>query len=265
MKKFKFGFIGCGNMGGALITAVAKTVKSEDIAVCDFDKTKAESFAKKLGVTVLSSKEIAKSCDFVVLGVKPQVMANVIAEFSTELKERESVTIITMAAGTSIEKIRSFVGKNLSVIRIMPNTAVTVGEGMILYTCNGVEEDVEKDFLNSFSKAGIFDKIAEEKIDAGCAVSGCGPAFVCMFAEALADAGVECGLPRDKALKYASQTLLGTGKMILNFGSPSALKDAVCSPGGTTIAGVHSLEKAGFRGATMDAVVAAFKKNFDLK
>ena len=265
MKNFKFGFIGCGNMGGALINALTKTVKAQDIAVCDFDKQKAESFAKNLGVTVLTSKEIALNCDFVVLGVKPQVMQNVIAEFSAELKTREKVTIVTMAAGISIEKIRSFIGKDLAIIRIMPNTAVNVGEGMILYTCKDVEEGVEKEFLTAFSKAGSFDKLVEDKIDAGCALSGCGPAFVYAFAEALADAGVECGLPRDKAIKYASQTLLGAGKMVLNYGSPATLKDAVCSPGGTTIAGMHALEKAGFRGAVMDAVLAAYKENFDLK
>ena len=155
MKNFKFGFIGCGNMGGALINALTKTVKAQDIAVCDFDKQKAESFAKNLGVTVLTSKEIALNCDFVVLGVKPQVMQNVIAEFSAELKTREKVTIVTMAAGISIEKIRSFIGKDLAIIRIMPNTAVNVGEGMILYTCSNVENSVEQEFLTAFSKASL--------------------------------------------------------------------------------------------------------------
>ena len=151
------------------------------------------------------------------------------------------------------------------MIRIMPNTPVALGAGMILYTLAGVEKNVETDFLKIFEKAGVFDKIPEDKIDAASALSGCGPAFVYAFAEALADGAVECGVPRDKAGIYAAQTLLGAAEMLKEYGHPADLKDAVCSPGGTTIAGIHALEKAGFRNAAMDAVTAAYKRTLELK
>ena len=170
-----------------------------------------------------------------------------------------------MAAGVSIGAIRSFVGKNLSVIRIMPNTPAMLGEGMILYATEDVKKAQEEKFLSAFAKAGKIDKIPEDKIDAASALSGCGPAFVYAFAEALADGGVECGVPRDKAALYAAQTLKGAAEMLLAFGHPADLKDAVCSPGGTTIAGVHALEENGFRGATMNAVTAAYKRTLELK
>ena len=170
-----------------------------------------------------------------------------------------------MAAGVEIATILNYIGKDLPVIRIMPNTPVSVGEGMILYTCKDVLKEDEELFLSSFCKTGSFDKLTEDKIDAGCALSGCGPAFVYMFIEALSDAGVECGLPRDKALMYASQTLLGSAKLVLDGSHPAVLKDAVCSPGGTTIAGVHALENGGFRGVAMNAVLKAYEKTLALK
>ena len=263
--KYTLGFIGCGNMGGALVQAAAKSVDGSQIAVCDFDKAKVARFEKDCGVVGTTSRDIAENARFVVLAVKPQVMQSAIAEFADLLKTRKDVVVVTMAAGLSIAAIRSYVGGNPPVIRIMPNTPVAVGAGMILYTLADVSADAETEFLSAFAKAGLFDKIPEEKIDAGSALSGCGPAFVYAFAEALADGGVECGVPRDKAALYAAQTLLGAAEMLLTYGHPADLKDAVCSPGGTTIAGVHALEKAGFRGATMEAVTAAYKRTLELK
>lgn len=263
--KYTFGFIGCGNMGGALVTAVSKTTAPKQIAVCDYDKAKVEKFASTLGVVGATAQEVAKDSRFVVLGVKPQMMASVVAEFAETLRNRTDVTIITMAAGLSISSIRSFIGKDLPVIRIMPNTPVTLGAGMVLYATDGVDKDTETAFLSGFAKVGKVDKIPEDKIDAASALSGCGPAFVYAFAEALADGAVECGVPRDKAALYTAQTLLGAAEMLLEYGHPADLKDAVCSPGGTTIAGVHALEKAGFRNAAMDAVTAAYKRTLELK
>lgn len=263
--KYKLGFIGCGNMGGALVTAAAKSVNGKDVAVCDYDKAKAENFAKKFGANAVTGKEIAENADFIVLGVKPQVMGETIAEFAPLLRMRDNVTVVTMAAGVSIAAIRGYIGKDVPVIRIMPNTPVALGAGMILYATADVSSETEAEFLQLFAKAGLFDKIPEDKIDAGSALSGCGPAFVYAFAEALADGGVECGVPRDKAAIYAAQTLLGAAQMLLEYGHPADLKDAVCSPGGTTIAGIHALEDAGFRGAAMGAVTAAYKRTLELK
>ena len=262
---YTLGFIGCGNMGGALVTATAKVSCGKEIAVCDFDKTKVEKYVKSLGAVAASAKEIAENARFVVLGVKPQMMQEAIAEFADVLTARTDVTVITMAAGLSISAIQSFIGKNVPVIRIMPNTPAMLGAGMILYTCSNVSEETEQEFLHLFAKAGKLDKLSEDKIDAASAISGCGPAFVYAFAEALADGGVECGLPRDKAALYTAQTLLGAAQMLLEYGHPGDLKDAVCSPGGTTIAGVHALEKGGLRNAAMDAVTAAYKRTLELK
>ena len=262
---YSLGFLGCGNMGSALVAAAAKTVNGNAIAVFDHNKTKTERLEKAFGVATTSAKELAQKAKFIILGVKPQAMQNALSEIAEILRGREDITVVTMAAGLSVAAIRSYIGKQLPVIRIMPNTPVTVGAGMVLYTCDGVSEEVETEFLKAFERAGIFDKLPEEKLDAGSALSGCGPAFVYAFAEALADGGVECGLPRDKAALYAAQTLLGAAEMLLEYGHPADLKDAVCSPGGTTIAGIHALEEAGLRAAAMNAVAAAYRRTLELK
>ena len=263
--KYTLGFIGCGNMGGALVRASAKAIGGTSIAVCDYDKKKAEAFANELGVTALSIEELAKNSKFVVLGVKPQNMQETLAPIQTILENNDGVVLITMAAGLSISAIQSYAGKSYPTIRIMPNTPAMLGEGMILYAVNGVSQADEETFLSCFAKAGKIDKIPEDKIDGASALSGCGPAFVYAFAEALADGAVECGVPRDKAALYAAQTLKGAAEMLLTFGHPGDLKDAVCSPGGTTIAGIHAIESGSFRGATMDAVMAAYKRTLELK
>ncbi len=263
--KYKLGFIGCGNMGGALITAAAKTLQKGEIAVCDLDKDKVTALEKAYGVVGVDIQTIATQADFIVLGVKPQVMEKVVSPLSPLLKGRTDVTVITMAAGVSIAAVRKFIGENLPVVRIMPNTPVAVGEGMILYVLDGVDESAHKAFRAYFEKAGQFDQIEENKIDGASALSGCGPAFVYAFAEALADGAVECGVPRASAALYAAQTLKGAAEMLLQFGHPADLKDAVCSPGGTTIAGVHALEDGGFRGTVMDAITAAYERTLELK
>ena len=157
-------------------------------------------------------------------------------------------------------------GGNYPVIRIMPNTPASIGKGMILYAQNNNVTKEETDiFVNDMSGAGVLDSIDEKLIDAASAVSGCGPAFVYMFIEALADGAVECGLPRQKAMLYAAQTVLGSAELVLKSGKhPGELKDAVCSPGGTTIAGVHALENGAFRANAINAVSDAYKKTLEL-
>ena len=262
----KFGFIGAGNMGGALCEAVSRVVKKDNIYISDYDAKKAEDFAKALGINSCDNEYIAKNCDFIILGVKPQVMEGVLGGISGTLSERSApFTLISMAAGLSTETIKTYAKGDYAVIRIMPNTPAKVGEGMILYTVNGAEENRVNEFTNAFSKAGKLGLIDEKLIDAASAVSGCGPAFCFMFMDALADGGVECGLPYDKALLYAAQTLLGAAKMVLETDEhPEALKTAVCSPGGTTIEGVHALEDGAFRATTMNAVKAAYDKTLKL-
>ncbi len=263
--QYKLGFIGCGNMGGALITAAAKALHAGEIAVSDPDKQKVAHFEKSCGVVGVDGETLVKNSEFVILGVKPQIMEKALAPLAPALRERKDVTVVTMAAGVSIAAVRAFIGAELPVVRIMPNTPVAVGEGMILYALAGVSEQNHAAFKERFSHAGKFDYVDESKIDAGSALSGCGPAFVYAFAEALADGAVECGVSREAAALYAAQTLKGAAEMLLSFGHPADLKDAVCSPGGTTIAGIHALENAGLRGAVMNAVNAAYRRTLELK
>ena len=254
-------------MGGALIKAASKSIDKNDIYIYDRAAEKADALKAALGVVFCNEEKIVKESKYIFLGVKPQVLKTAIDEIKDTLKARKDrFIIVSMAAGVKISTISGFFGFELPVIRIMPNTPVSVGEGMILYDANDLVTDAEKkEFLEILKKAGKLDNLPENLIDAGCALSGCGPAFVDLFIEALSDAGVECGLPRDKALLYAAQTLLGASKLMIETGAhPAALKDAVCSPGGSTIAGVHALEENGFRAACMDAVCAAFERTKEL-
>ena len=268
MSQFTFGFIGCGNMGGALAQAAAKSLSADRLAVCDADPARTELLTKAGKATCVDLSTVAMESEYIFLGVKPQGMADLFATLAPILQKRTSpFVLVSMVAGIEISKIEKLAGVECGVIRIMPNTPVAVGEGMILYDANAnVTDEQIKAFLSGLSAAGCLDRIPERLIDAAGSLSGCGPAFVYLFAEALADGGVECGLPRDKALLYAAQTLVGAGKMLLESGKhPGTLKDAVCSPGGTTIAGVHALEAGAFRSNAMDAVVAAYERTQDLK
>ena len=263
-----FGFIGTGNMGGALARALAKNVEGDSILLANRSAEKAAALAAELGCKAVSSEAIAKKADYIFLGVKPQMMADLLAQLSPILKEREDrFLLVTMAAGLTIERIRELAVGDYPVIRIMPNTPASIGEGMILYTAGSDVLDIELQiFLAAMAGAGRLSPLPEHLMDAGSAVSGCGPAFVDLFIEALADGGVACGLPRASALEFAAQMVAGSAKLVLESGKrPGVLKDAVCSPGGTTIQGVRALEAGNFRGTVMEAVIKAYEKNFDLK
>lgn len=263
---YKFGFIGAGNMGGALLTAAAKNDDIK-IAVYDVFSDKATAYEKKYdNVTVTSLDTLVKESEYIFIGVKPQMLAELFSDIAPLFNECNPI-IVSMAAGTSIEKLCTLSHKEMPVIRIMPNTPALIGEGMILYCSNNKVTKEQVDFfVTAMSEAGILDRIDENKIDAASAVSGCGPAFAYMFIEALADGAVECGVPRDKAMTYAAKMLSGAADMVLETGThPGALKDAVCSPGGTTIAGVHALEDGAFRSAVMNAVTSAYKRTLELK
>ena len=258
-----FGFIGIGNMGGAIAMAAAKAVDPAEILVSAQHPEKAAAFSAQYGTVPSDNKTIAREAKFVVLGVKPQYMDSVLRELKPILEVRTDCVLVTMAAGLTMNAISCMVGGGYPVIRIMPNTPAKIGQGVILYDCNDrvLKEDVDE-FLKAMAPAGMVDHLPEKLIDAGSAVSGCGPAFVSLFIEALADGGVACGLPRAKALEYAAQTVMGTAKLMLESGAhPGQMKDAVCSPGGTTIQGVRALERGGFRGDVMEAVIAAYEKN----
>lgn len=264
---YECGFIGCGNMGGALAQAARQNLGGEEILLANRTREKADMLANKLGCSVGSNADVAENCRFIFLGVKPQMMEQMLHGIAPVLKERKDrFILVSMAAGLTINRIRQMAGSDYPVIRIMPNTPSSIGQGMIQYALsnNTLEEESER-FIKLMSGAGLLDELPENLIDAGSAVSGCGPAFTDLFIEALADGGVQVGLPRKKALLYAAQMVKGSADLILQSGKhPAQLKDEVCSPGGSTIAGVHALEKGAFRSAVMDAVTTAFEKNRDL-
>ena len=251
----KIGFIGAGNMGGALAAAAVKGAVPENVFLSDKAAALAQKKAEALGCQVCDTNQVAMECGMIFLGVKPQVLPALMEEIGGILAARQDdFVLVSMAAGVAIENIRKMAGKDYPVIR------------MILYDATeNVTDTMLQRFQDAMREAGRVDRLPEQLIDAGSALSGCGPAFACMFAEALADGAVACGLSRDKALVYGAQTLLGTAKLLLESGQhPGQLKDAVCSPGGSTIEGVRALEQNGFRGSVLEAVEAAFRRTKEL-
>ena len=258
----KYGFIGCGNMGSAIAKALAKA--TTDFAITD-RSGRAIALAADIPCGYLSAVEIAEQCDRIFLGVKHYVMQDVLKPLQPILQEKKPL-LITMAAGLTTAQIAEFAGGEIPVIRIMPNTPVSIGKGLTQYCVNDlVDKELLKDFLYDMRFSGKMDALEEKLIDAGSAVSGSGPAFVYLFIEALADGAVSCGIPRAKALEYAAATVIGAGELVLASGQhPGALKDAVCSPMGSTIAGIRALENHGFRAAAMEAVIATYNRNKEL-
>ena len=258
----KYGFIGCGNMGGAIAKALTK--RCTDFSITD-RSGKAVGLAVELCCGYTSAEEIAQNAERIFLAVKPQMMAGVLESLQPILLERKPL-LITMAAGLTMDQIQDMCGCDLPVIRIMPNTPVAVGHGLTLYCANElVAPDILGDFLYDMECSGAMEAIPEYLFDSAGTVSGCGPAYMYMFIEALADGAVACGVPRRQAMEYAAATMLGAAEMVLQTGQhPGALKDAVCSPGGSTIAGVKALEDGGFRATVMNCIMAASKRNSEL-
>ena len=262
-----FGFIGTGSMGGALARAARKVLSGDQILLSNRTAAKAEALAAELQCRAVDNAAAAREADYLFLGVKPQMMAALLAELQPVLSaRRDRFLLVTMAAGLTIADIQRMAGGDYPVLRIMPNTPAAIGEGMVLYAPGaGVTEAEVQTFLDAMAGAGRFSPLPEKLIDAGSAVAGCGPAFVDLFIEALADGGVACGLPRAQALEFAAQMVAGSARLVLESGQhPGALKDAVCSPGGTTIQGVRALEEHGFRAGAMSAVMATYEKTLAL-
>lgn len=258
----QYGFIGCGNMGGAIARGLC--LRTKDIAVSD-RSGKAAALAAELGIAYWDNGAIAAGCDRIFLAVKPHMMQEVLSPLRPVLAERKPL-LITMAAGLTMETIERFAGVRLPVIRIMPNTPTAIGKGVIPYCCNDlVTEEMRCSWQADMEACGLLDALEERLMDAASALSGSGPAYLYLMLEALADGAVACGLPRAKAMEYAAMTMVGAGEMYLQTGChPGELKDAVCSPGGSTIAGVRMLERNGFRGAVMECVMAAWQKNQEM-
>ncbi len=258
-----FGFIGIGNMGGAIAQAVAQSVPPQEIMVSAAHQNRTEEFARLYDVLPGDNETIARESKFLFLGVKPQQMEGVLRSLKPILEVRTDCVLVTMAAGLTTNRISSMVGGGYPVIRIMPNIPVEVGQGLVLYSANErvQQKDLEQ-FRSVMTHCGLLYPLAEEQMDAGSALSGSGPAFVSIFLEALVDGAVACGLSRETATACAIQTILGTASYLdASSWQPSELKGSVCSPGGSTIQGVRALERGGFRSSVMEAIIAAYEKN----
>lgn len=266
-------FIGTGNMGGALARAAVRALGPEQVVLSNRTAEKAAALATELGCAAADNAGAVRQARYVFLGVKPHLMGALLEELAPVLAacrgEGEDKVLISMAAGRRIGDLLPHLagaGYAVPLLRIMPNTCVAIGKGMTaLCAPEGTAAEHLRAVEEILSASGRVEVIDEGLMDAFSAVAGCGPAFVYPYIEALADGGVLAGLPRQKALEYAAQTVLGAAAMALETGEhPGALKDAVCSPGGSTIAGVAALERHGLRAAAIDAVAAAWKRNQEL-
>ena len=263
----KIGFIGCGNMGTAMIQGILESGKcppQEMMISCRTKKTLEEKKAQ-FGVQISTdNRDVAAFADILFVAVKPQFYAEVLEEIKDLLTEEQ--ILVSIAPGKTLVWFDEVLGRNLKVIRTMPNTPSMVKEGMMGMCAGARVTDADmalvRDLCSGFSQTEV---IPEHLMDVVTAVSGSSPAYVYQFIEALADGGVACGLPRAKAQEYAAQMVLGSAKLVLESGQhPGALKDAVCSPGGSTIQGVRVLEEHGLRGAVMDAVIASYDKTKEM-
>ncbi len=263
-----FGFIGVGNMGGALASAVLQKIDPKEVLLADHFAEKAEELAGKFGATVSDNAKIAAECKYIFLGVKPQMMASLVDEIRPILQKRAhgDFILVTMAAGLSVSTIEYMCGWAVPVIRIMPNTPVGVGEGMILVTSN--EFITESDFAvfcDALSLAGKLDKIKEKHLDAASVISGCGPAFMYMFLESLVDAGKKLGLDEKSARMYAEQTMRGAAALAASSElSLEELRIRVCSPGGSTIEGVNVFKERELSDTVFEALKASYIRTKEL-
>ena len=267
MKDKVIGFIGAGNMGSAMIGGIcgSELVAPSNILVSAHSAATTEKIHTAYGVrTTLSNEEVASTSDILFIAIKPYQFATALPAIAASLKK--DCIIVSVAAGQSIAAIESLLGSDIKLVRAMPNTPALVGESMSALCCNSNVTDDElalvKQLFECFGKAEI---ITEGMMDAVIGVAGSSPAYVYMFIEAMADAAVADGMPRTMAYKFAAQSVLGAAKMVLETGKhPGELKDAVCSPGGTTIEAVASLEAGGFRDAVITAQRACVQKSKDM-
>ena len=257
------GFIGTGNMGSALARAAAKSKKADRILLANRSAEKAQRLADEIGGEVWDNRNVAAQAGYLFLGVKPQMLPEMLDGIQDVLRLRtDRYIVVSMVAGKSIKEIQELL-EIPTVIRIMPNIPVCVGGGVTLFSASSDITDVEKRFIRELlAFSGTVDELDENLLDAATGITGCGPAFAALFAEALADGAVACGLPRQKALSYAAQMMKGTALLLETGEHPAVLKDRVCSPAGSTIQGVRKLEESAFRAAVMNAVIAAFEKEF---
>ena len=266
MKNYNLGIIGAGNMAQAIIKGAfdKRSLDNSSVYVYDVDTKKTALLKEDYPVSIANTaKELCLNSDIILLAVKPNILPVVLEEIKEYVEDKN---IVSIAAGWSADMIKSVVGKDKKVLRLMPNTPLLSAQGMSVFEKPYSADEDAASFIESlFASLGKVEYAPAKLMDAVTAVSGSGPAYVFMFIEALADAGVLCGLPRDVSMTLAAQTVYGASKMVMDTGMhPGALKDAVCSPGGTTIEAVKSLEEDGFRGTVIKAVKKCADKSKQL-
>jgi pyrroline-5-carboxylate reductase len=263
----QWGFIGSGKMATALIRGMLRSgmAGAASIAASDPLESARAGLAADTGVRVYESNlPLVERSDILVLAVKPETMAEILAQLRPVVGTRHLV--VSIAAGISVATLIQGLGPERRIVRVMPNTPALLGEGASAYALGPGVLDADEVVVNAFlSSVGRAVRVPETLLDAVTGLSGSGPAFVYLMIEALSDGGVRVGLPRDIATMLAAQTVLGSARMVLETGlHPGVLKDQVASPGGTTIAGLHALERSGVRGALIDAVEAATRRSAEL-
>jgi len=262
--KLSIGFLGAGKMATALAKGFigAGLVTPKEVIASDINEAACAAFAKDTGAkTTTSNLEVAKFASVLILAVKPDQVAGALSEVRGNVAEKH--LIVSIAAGVTLARLEAGLSPGARVIRVMPNTPALVGSSASAFapgkSATGADAEIA---TKLFSSVGVAFQVKESLLDAVTGLSGSGPAYVYLFIEALSDGGVAAGLPRDIATKLAAQTVLGAAKMVLETGQhPGALKDMVTSPGGTTIEGLHELEKGKLRGTVMSAVRAATDKS----
>ena len=258
----KLGLVGCGKMGSALTTGAidAGAVRAADVVAYDVVPDALSSFAAERDVTTASSvAEVATAVDVLLLAVKPHDIAAALRQIRESGSSTETLLVISVAAGLTVATLEREAGEGARIIRSMPNTPSLVGQGAAAFTRGktATAEDAAT-AQGLLGAVGVAVEVKESLMDAVTGLSGSGPAYVYLFIEALADGGVQCGLPREQARELAVQTVLGAAAMVQSTGQHTAvLKDMVTSPGGTTIAGLEALESRAFRAACIEAVNAA--------
>jgi len=271
----KYGIIGAGNMGSAVARVLANGDNS--VLVCDHHPEKLQVLKAEVGAIIASADDIAATCDAIVLAIKPQVFPAALAQMAPVVQTRcaqgEAPVVITMAAGITIKTVQDALGVAVPVIRIMPNTPLIIGEGMVGYSTasfdgepqDGRANQVLTGFCQALEGAGKVVEVDEQEMDAVVAVSGSGPAFVYAFIDALIQGGIRCGLDEQTARVLAAQTVLGAAAMVQQSSEdPGTLAQRVCSPGGTTIEGMKALQAGDFAAIVQEAVLATRDRSVEL-
>lgn len=259
----RLGFIGCGNMASAMMKGIIENeiVSKEEIIGSDVLEASMQKAKDNLGINITSdNKEVVEKAEIIVLAVKPQYYEEVISEIR-DVVEKDKI-IVTIAPGKTLAWVGEQFGKDVKIVRTMPNTPALVGEGITAACCNeNVTPDELDSVVNILKGFGKCEVISENLMDVVVSVSSSSPAYVFMFIEAMADAAVADGMPRAQAYEFAAQAVLGSAKMVLETGKhPGELKDIVCSPAGTTIEAVRVLEEKGMRSAVFEAMKACTRK-----